>query len=114
MCMLGTICLGFANTITSEDELPILASHAGGGDTRPNVSSSITASINGHLLIINFTENIGEASVEISSTINEIVDFTLIETPTGYQCYIPMTGSYIVTITLANGDEYYGEFEVVD
>ena len=28
--------------------------------------------------------------------------------------YIPNTGSYVVTFTLPNGDQYYGEFEVTD
>ena len=28
--------------------------------------------------------------------------------------YLPQTGDYIITFTLANGDEYYGEFTVTD
>ena len=26
----------------------------------------------------------------------------------------PNTGSYVITFTLPNGDQYYGEFEVTD
>ena len=34
--------------------------------------------------------------------------------PNGVMFYIPNTGSYVVTFTLPNGDQYYGEFEVTD
>jgi hypothetical protein len=34
--------------------------------------------------------------------------------PNDLQIYIPNTGDYIVTFTLPNGDEYYGEFTVTD
>lgn len=35
-------------------------------------------------------------------------DELIVQTPTGYQYYIPSSGSYVVTFTLQNDDEYYG------
>lgn len=76
--------------------------------------STIQASIYGHTLTVVFTENLGQVDVEISTATGESVQFTSVVTPNGLQCYIPNTGDYVVTFTLSNGDEYYGEFEVLN
>ena len=76
--------------------------------------SSIQASINGHQLTVVFTENLGQVSVEVSSALGTSVHYSITPTPNGVQVYIMDTGDYIVTFTLANGDEYYGEFTVTD
>ena len=76
--------------------------------------SSIQASINGHYLTVVFTENLGQVAVEVTTASGAPVDGTSTITPTGIQIYIPNTGDYIVTFTLPNGDEYYGEFTVTD
>lgn len=76
--------------------------------------SSIQASINGHYLTVVFTENLGQVAIEVSTVSGISVEFTSTPTPNGVQCYIPNTGDYIVTFTLTNGDEYYGEFTVTD
>ena len=77
-------------------------------------SSTISASINGHTLTIVFTENLGQVSIEVSYASGNEVETTSIYTPSGVIIYIPYSGSYIVTFTLPNGDEYYGEFDVTD
>ncbi|MBR6227984.1 MAG: DUF3244 domain-containing protein [Bacteroidales bacterium] len=77
-------------------------------------SSSIDVSIYGHTLTVVFTENLGQVDVEINTTTGESVQFTSVVTPNGLQCYILNTGDYVVTFTLSNGDEYYGEFTVTD
>ena len=77
-------------------------------------SSSIQASINGHYLTVSFTENLGQVTIEVSTVSGTSVHFTSTPTPNGVQCYIPNAGDYIVTFTLPNGDEYYGEFTVTD
>lgn len=77
-------------------------------------SSSITESINGHSLTVAFSQNLGEVSIDISTADGVTIYCDSIQTPTGYQYYIPNTGSYVVTFTLSNSDEYYGEFEVTD
>ena len=76
--------------------------------------SSIDASINGHTLTVTFLENLGDVQVEITTATGGTVDYGHIWTPDSYIAYITNTGDYIVTITLGNGDEYYGEFEVTN
>lgn len=77
-------------------------------------SDAITTTINGHLLMVAFLENLGQVTVEITTATDSPVDFITMATPNGYQYYIPNTGDYIVTFTLENGDVYYGEFTVTD
>lgn len=76
--------------------------------------SSIQASIIGHTLMVVFTENLGQVDIEVATASGTSVQFTSTQTPNGVQCYIPNIGDYIVTFTLPNGDEYYGEFTVTD
>ncbi len=76
--------------------------------------SSIHASIDGHLLMVTFTENLGQVVVEVTTALGGQVDSTSTLTPNGIQIYIPLAGDYIVTFTLPNGDVYYGEFTVTD
>ena len=76
--------------------------------------SSIEATINGHQLTVTFLENLGNVQVEVTTATGGTVDLTDIWTPNCYFANITNTGSYVVTITLGNGDEYYGEFEVTD
>ncbi len=76
--------------------------------------STINATISGHLLTVSFTQNIGQVAVEITTDTGATVDCVNTSTPTGFQCYIPNAGDYVVTFILSNGDEYYGEFSVTD
>lgn len=75
---------------------------------------TISATIDSHTLVVSFSQNIGQVQIEVS-TINGVdIETSVTETPNGVSIYISNTGSYIVTFTLPNGDEYYGEFEVTD
>ena len=76
--------------------------------------SSIQMTLSGHVLSIVFLENLGNVSIEVSNLNGAVVETTNTPTPHGVDIYISNTGSYIVTFTLSNGDEYYGEFEVTD
>ena len=76
--------------------------------------SSIQASIDGHTLSIVFLENLGQVYIEVEAVGAGEAQFQSTPTPNGVDFYITYTGSYIVTFTLPNGDEYYGEFEVTD
>lgn len=75
---------------------------------------AIEATINGHVLCVVFTENLGQVAIELSSVVEGDVDYAILNTPNGVNFIITNTGSYIVTFTLENGDMYYGEFEVTD
>ncbi len=76
--------------------------------------SSIQATIDGHYLTVSFTENFGQVAISVTTATGALVDCTSTPTPNGIQFYIPNAGDYIVTFTLTNGDEYYGEFTVTD
>ena len=76
--------------------------------------SSIQASIDGNTLTIVFTENLGQVAIEITTASGTHMDFMSLPTPNGFQFFIMTPGDYIVTFTLPNGDEYYGEFTVID
>ena len=83
-------------------------------NTGINRSNSIIAKLNGHVLTVVFNENLGQLSVEITTASGVMVQCLSVLTPNGLQFYIPNAGDYIVTFTLPNGDEYYGEFTVTD
>ena len=76
--------------------------------------SSIQAELDGHWLYVTFTENLGIVTVEVlDSCGNEALSIPT-PTPNGVNFYIPYAGSYMVVITLSNGDIYYGEFDITD
>ena len=115
LCFILSGALCYANTKIEKDGHPVsieLKESTGcGGSDR---SSSINPIINGHVLTVVFTENLGQVTVEVSTTDGASVQYTSVLTPNGMQIYIPNAGNYIVTFTLSNGDEYYGEFTVTD
>lgn len=76
--------------------------------------NTIVPSINGHVLTVEFNANLGQVSVEVATAAGASVHCLSVLTPNGLQVYIPNAGNYIVTFTLPNGDEYYGEFTVTD
>ncbi len=77
-------------------------------------SGSIVSFINGHYLTVVFTENLGQVAVEITTASGVPVENLWTYTPNGIQTYLSLAGDYIITFTLPNGDEYYGEFTVTD
>ena len=77
--------------------------------------STIQASIDGHYLTVIFTQDIGTLAMELDKVSGpKIFSYPSVQTPDGYQFYLPLTGDYVITFTLANGDEYYGEFTVTN
>ncbi len=85
-----------------------------GSCTGPSRGNSIIPTLNGHVLTVVFNENLGQVSVEVATIAGASVQCLSVLTPNGLQVYIPNAGNYIVTFTLSNGDEYYGEFTVTD
>lgn len=102
-----------ANDISALDGFSHISIKEGNVQGLPK-GSSVQASINGHTLTVFFTENLGQVAVEVSTATGASIEYLSILTPNGLQIYIPNAGDYIVTFTLPNGDEYYGEFTVTD
>ena len=107
-----TVWCGANNLGLTDGHSHILIKEGNVQDTpRGNV---INASIDGHTLTVVFTENLGQVAVEITTVAGVTVDCSSTTTPNGLQFFIPNAGDYIVTFTLPNGDEYYGENTVTD
>ena len=117
LCLVLSGAFSYANGAARKemkgDETPsivIIKTKCGGTDK----SGSIVPSIYDHVLSVVFTENLGQVAVEVSTASGTLVDCLSVLTPNGLQVYIPNAGNYIVTFTLPNGDEYYGEFTVTE
>ena len=112
----GALCYAHGEAIMGKRQgegIPIEIKELG-SCTGPSRSNSIIPTINGHLLTVTFNENFGQVAVEITTASGASVQCLSVLTPNGLQFYIPNVGDYIVTFTLPNGDEYYGEFTVTD
>ena len=78
-------------------------------------SNTIQASLDGHWLSVTFTQDIGTLTMELEKVSGPVIfNYPWVVTPDSYQFYLNQTGDYIITFTLSNGDEYYGEFTVTD
>ena len=118
LCLIlsGTLCYTYGNAISGKEkgegftiDVKEIISYGG-----LDKSSTIIPTLNGHVLTVVFSENLGQVSVEVATAAGASVQYTSVLTPNGLQIYIPNAGNYIVTFTLSNGDEYYGEFTVTD
>lgn len=111
--LLPAVWCGANDTYSMDGYSSIIIIKVGDVQSAPK-GSSIQATINGRYLTVLFTENLGQVAVEITSANGGYVQTESCLTPNGLQFYISNTGDYIVTFTLPNGDEYYGEFTVTD
>ena len=93
-----------------ENVIVIVATNNGGADR----SSSISITLEETILTVAFLDNIGQVSIEITDDNGVTMDFTTFETPNGYMYFISIPGRYTITITLSNGDKYYGNFIVYE
>ena len=96
------------------EDIPIEVIEISSSTSGLHRGGSIIPTLNGHVLTVVFGENFGQVTVEVSTTSGVQVDCLSVLTPNGLQVYIPNAGNYIVTFTLPDGDEYYGEFEVLN
>lgn len=77
-------------------------------------SNTIVPIINGHVLTVEFKVNLGQVYVTVATAAGMSIECLSLFTPNGFQVYIPNAGNYNVHFTLTNGDEYYGEFEILE
>ncbi|MBP9995428.1 MAG: DUF3244 domain-containing protein [bacterium] len=75
----------------------------------------ISATIDGHALTIYINENVGIAHIMVTNRNGVYTDSdNLFHTPDMATLLIEDEGFYTVTITLNNGDVYYGDFMVTE
>lgn len=119
LCLILSGALCYANNVTETQnendghQVSIELTESTGASSSDK-SNAITPFINGHVLVVAFSENLGQVTVEIATISGTSVQCLSVFTPNGLQVYIPNTGNYIVTFTLSNGDVYAGEFTVTD
>ena len=115
LCLVLSGALCNANTKIEKDEQPVpIELKESTGVSSSDKSNAIIPFINGHVLVVAFSENLGQVSVEVATVAGASVQCLSVLTPNGLQGYIPHAGNYIVTITLSNGDVYAGEFTLTD
>ena len=78
-----------------------------------NRSQSISADITGHVLTITFNDNVGIAHIVIKDSNGVYIDReNVFSTPDHATFTINDAGYYRMDITLSNGEQYYGYFQV--
>ena len=76
-------------------------------------SESISADITGHVLTITFNEDVGIAHIIIRDSNGVYIDNdNVLSTPDHATFIINDGGYYRMDITLSNGEQYYGYFQV--
>ncbi|MCQ2317722.1 MAG: DUF3244 domain-containing protein [Bacteroidales bacterium] len=84
-------------------------------DSNNKSSEPISASIDGHALTIYINENVGIAHIVVTNSNGVYIDRdNILHTPDMATLLIEDEGFYTVTITLNNGDVYYGDFMVTE
>ena len=112
----GALCYAYGNAISGKEKgegftIDVKEKISYGGLDK---SSTIIPTLNGHVLTVVFSENLGQVSMEVATAAGAILQSLSVYTPNGVQVYIPNAGNYIVTFTFSDGDEYYGEFTVTN
>ena len=76
-------------------------------------SETISADITGHVLTITFNDNVGIAHIVIKDSNDVYIDRdNVFSTPDYATFIINDAGYYRMDITLSNGEQYYGYFQV--
>ncbi|MCQ2317049.1 MAG: DUF3244 domain-containing protein [Bacteroidales bacterium] len=82
---------------------------------QPKSDIPVSATIDGHALTIYINENVGIAHIVVTNKNGVYTDSdNILHTPDMATLLIEDEGFYTVTITLNNGDVYYGDFMVTE
>lgn len=102
-----------AKVITAKDKVDVVAVHTGTQNGSEFRSESISADITGNLLTITFNEDVGIAHIIIKDSNGVYIDNdNVLSTPDYATFIIDDAGYYRMDITLSNGEQYYGYFQV--
>ena len=96
-----------------EEGVDVYSTHSNTYNGSEFRSESISADITGHILTITFNENVGIAHIVIKDSNGVYIDReNVFSTPDYATFIINDAGYYRMDITLGNGEQYYGYFQV--
>ena len=97
----------------NKDGINISSIHSGIQNGSTHRSETISADITGHTLTITFNDNVGIAHIVIKDSNDVYIDRdNVFSTPDYATFIINDAGYYRMDITLSNGEQYYGYFQV--
>ena len=113
--LLAIINIAEANRSEKGDGVNLSSIHVNIQNGTSERSQSIVADITGHTLTIEFKEDVVKAHVIVRNNYGAIVaQETVISTPDVITFTINDAGHYRMEIILVNGDQYYGDFQVMN
>lgn len=96
-----------------KDGVDVYSTHSNTYNAIEPRSESISADITGHVLTITFNDNVGIAHIVIKDSNGVYIDRdNVFSTPDYATFIINDVGFYRMDITLSNGEQYYGYFQV--
>ena len=114
--ILMLLLIGFmseAKVTSTKDEVNVASVQAGIQNGSEFRSNTISADITGHTLTITFNDNVGIAHIVIKDSNGVYIDRdNVFSTPDHATFIINDAGYYRMDITLSNGEQYYGYFQV--
>ena len=114
--ILMLLLIGFmseAKVTSTKDEVNVASVQAGIQNGSEFRSNTISADITGNTLTITFNDNVGIAHIVIKDSNGVYIDReNVFSTPDYATFIINDAGYYRMDITLSNGEQYYGYFQV--
>ena len=102
-----------AKEISSKERVDVLVTKENTQNSTEFRSETISADITGHTLTITFNDNVGIAHIVIKDSNGVYIDNdNVLSTPDYATFIIDDAGYYRMDITLSNGEQYYGYFQV--
>ena len=102
-----------AKDISSKERVDVLVTKENTQNSSNYRSETISADITGHTLTITFNDNVGIAHIVIQDSNDVYIDRdNVFSTPDYATFIINDAGYYRMDITLSNGEQYYGYFQV--
>ena len=96
-----------------EEGVVVLRVHSSIQNGYTDRSETISADITGYVLTITFNDNVGIAHIVIKDSNGVYIDNdNVLSTPDYATFIINDAGYYRMDITLSNGEQYYGYFQV--